>query len=159
MERRRFAAACALAGLAAANVVWVLRAEASVRPSSRPLVQGKISEKPPLSSSGRLFLSPAQITQALRSGTINRPVKSLLSVSSPLHYGDYVWNDKAIPTGPTWIRVDLRSQLISIFRSGNEIGTAVIVYGGDNKQTPLGTLHILAKSKNHRSSLYDAEMP
>ena len=117
------------------------------------------SEKLPLGSTARLFLSQAQISQALRSGTINRPVKSLLVVRSPLHYGEYIWNDKAIPSGPTWIRVDLRSQLISIFRAGHEIGTAVIVYGGDNKQTPLGNLHILAKAKVHRSSLYDAEMP
>lgn len=159
MKLRRIAAAWAFTGLTATNAISVLGTEASARPTSRALAQGKIPEKPPLRSSGRLLLSPAQIAQALRSGTINRPVKSLLSVSSPLHYGDYIWDDKAIPSGPTWIRVDLRSQLISIFRSGHEIGSAVIVYGGDNKQTPLGTLHILAKSKIHRSSLYGAEMP
>ena len=48
---------------------------------------------------------------------------------------------------------------MSVFRAGNEIGTAVIVYGGDNKETPVGKLHILGKARNHRSSLYDAEMP
>jgi lipoprotein-anchoring transpeptidase ErfK/SrfK len=84
---------------------------------------------------------------------------SLLAVRSPLHYGDYVWNEAGVPRGATWIRIDLRSQLISIFRAGNEIGTAVVVYGGDDRQTPLGTLHILAKARDHRSSLYDAEMP
>ena len=35
----------------------------------------------------------------------------------------------------------------------------MIVYGGDNKETPVGKLHILGKARNHRSSLYDAEMP
>ena len=69
------------------------------------------------------------------------------------------WNDRGVPAGPTWIRIDLGSQLISVFRAGHEIGTAVIVYGGDNKQTPLGKLHILGKARDHRSSLYDAEMP
>ena len=64
-----------------------------------------------------------------------------------------------IPAGPTWIRIDLGSQLISIFRAGHEIGTAVIVYGGDNKQTPIGKLHVLGKARDHRSSLYDAQMP
>ena len=64
-----------------------------------------------------------------------------------------------MPAGSTWVRVDLRSQLISVFRAGHEIGTAVIVYGGDNKQTPSGRLHILGKARHHRSSLYDAEMP
>jgi lipoprotein-anchoring transpeptidase ErfK/SrfK len=64
-----------------------------------------------------------------------------------------------VPAGPTWVRVDLGSQLISVFRGGHEIGTAVIVYGGDNKQTPAGKLHVLAKARDHRSSLYDAQMP
>jgi lipoprotein-anchoring transpeptidase ErfK/SrfK len=114
---------------------------------------------PPSAAEGRVFLSKAQLARALAVGTLDRPVKSLLAVQSPLHFGAYAWNDKAIPAGPTWIRVDLGSQLISIFRGGHEIGTAVIVYGGDNKETPAGTLHILGKAQNHRSSLYDAEMP
>lgn len=108
---------------------------------------------------GRLFLSAAQLDEARSSGTLDRPVKSLLMVPKVLRFGDYLWNDKSIPPGQTWIRVDLRSQLISIFRSGHEIGTAVIVYGGNNKKTPTGTLHILGKARQHRSSLYDAEMP
>jgi hypothetical protein len=108
---------------------------------------------------GRLFLSREQLTQARASGTLDRPVKSLLAVEKPLYFGDYQWNDRGVPAGPTWIRIDLGSQLISVFRAGHEIGTAVIVYGGDNKQTPLGTLHVLAKARDHRSSTYDAEMP
>ncbi len=107
----------------------------------------------------RLFLTTAQQDQAIASGTLDRPVKSLLSLKSPLHYGDFDWDDRGVPDGPTWIRVDLRSQLISVFRAGQEIGTAVIVYGGDNKRTPAGKLHILAKARDHRSSLYDAQMP
>jgi L,D-transpeptidase catalytic domain len=108
---------------------------------------------------GRVFLTEGQLKEVLASGTLDRPVKSLLAVQSPLHFGDYSWNDKAIPDGRTWIRIDLGSQLISVFRAGHEIGTAVIVYGGDNKETPLGRLHILGKAQDHRSSLYDAEMP
>jgi len=108
---------------------------------------------------GRILLSDNQLQQALAAGTLDRPVKSLLAVKAPLKFGDYAWNDAAIPTGPTWIRVDLGTQLISIFRAGHEIGTSVIVYGGDNKQTPPGKLHILAKARDHRSSLYDAPMP
>jgi lipoprotein-anchoring transpeptidase ErfK/SrfK len=83
----------------------------------------------------------------------------LLAVKAPLRFGDYTWNERGVPDGPTWLRVDLGSQLISIFRAGHEIGTAVIVYGGDNKRTPAGMLHILGKARDHRSSLYDAEMP
>jgi lipoprotein-anchoring transpeptidase ErfK/SrfK len=59
-----------------------------------------------------------------------------------------------------WIRVDLESQIISVFRAGHEIGTAVILYGATEKQTPNGTFPILAKIKDHRSITYDnAPMP
>jgi len=108
---------------------------------------------------GRDILTKAQLDQALVSGILDRRVKSLLAVDKPLQFGDFVWNDTAIPAGATWIRIDLGTQLISVFRDGHEIGTSVIVYGGDNKQTPGGKFHILAKDKDHRSSLYDAAMP
>jgi hypothetical protein len=108
---------------------------------------------------GRLYLNRAQVHEAIQAGTLDRPVRSLLAVPAPLHFGDFTWNDQGAPDGPTWVRVDLKSQLISVFRAGHEIGTAVIVYGADNKVTPTGRLHILGKVRDHRSSLYDAEMP
>jgi lipoprotein-anchoring transpeptidase ErfK/SrfK len=65
-----------------------------------------------------------------------------------------------VPAGRTWIRVDLDTQLISVFRAGHEIGTAVILYGADGVPTPTGHFPILAKLKDHRSSTYDgAPMP
>ena len=106
-----------------------------------------------------MFLSHAQTEQALASKTLDRPVKSLLAIRRPLQFGNYQWDDRSVAGGPLWIRVDLGAQLISVFRAGHEIGTAVIVYGGDNKQTPGGTLRILARDKDHRSSIYDADMP
>lgn len=132
-----------------APTVTAHRAAPAPEPASLPAEAAK----------GRTLLSDAQLQQALAAGTLDRPVKSLLAVKAPLQFGDYAWNDAAIPTGPTWIRVDLGTQLISVFRDGHEIGTSVIVYGGDNKQTPPGKLHILAKARDHRSSLYDAPMP
>jgi hypothetical protein len=144
----------ASAVLAAAGA-WALtmaRPEAHASPRAPVAVHAALDGE-------RNFLSQAQLREALNSGTLDRPVKSLLAVKAPLRFGDYAWNERGVPDGPTWLRVDLRSQLISIFRAGHEIGTAVIVYGGDNKRTPAGTLHILGKARDHRSSLYDAEMP
>lgn len=149
----------ALAALAAtATWSWLSAQPSRAISSERPAAQRPTAALP-AQSGERLFLSDAQVTQALASGTIDRPVKSLLAVNKPMEFGDFVWNDRAVASGPIWIRVDLRSQLISVFRGGNEIGTAVIVYGGDNKQTPTGKLHILGKDADHRSSLYDAAMP
>jgi lipoprotein-anchoring transpeptidase ErfK/SrfK len=95
----------------------------------------------------------------MEAGELDRPIASLLTIEKPLEYGEFRWDDRDIPAGKTWIRVDLKSQVLSVFRANHEIGTSVILYGADSKKTPPGTYHILAKAKVHRSSLYDAEMP
>jgi lipoprotein-anchoring transpeptidase ErfK/SrfK len=107
----------------------------------------------------RIAVPQASLRQALAVGTIDRPIKTILNVRRRMSYGDFVWNDRGVPTGQTWIRVDLQSQLLSVFRSGHEIGTAVILYGGDGVPTPTGKFPILAKLKDHRSATYDAPMP
>jgi lipoprotein-anchoring transpeptidase ErfK/SrfK len=76
-----------------------------------------------------------------------------------MNYGEFRWDDAGVPAGAAWVRVDLSTQLISVFRAGHEIGTAVILYGGDGVATPTGNFPILAKMKDHRSSTYDAPMP
>ncbi|KTT73714.1 hypothetical protein NS334_07045 [Sphingomonas endophytica] len=87
-------------------------------------------------------------------------VRSLLNIRRPMRFGDYVWNDIGVPDeGPVRVRVDLPRQMISVFRNGHEVGTAVILYGTDHKPTPTGTFPILARARSHMSSLYDAEMP
>ncbi|MDP1027833.1 L,D-transpeptidase family protein [Sphingomonas sp. KR1UV-12] len=88
-----------------------------------------------------------------------RQVRSVLNTPDAMHYGDYRWNDDGVADGPVWVRVDLAQQTVSVFRGGDEIGTAVILYGTDGKPTPTGTFPILEKAAEHRSTLYDAEMP
>lgn len=153
----------ALALLGASASLWALaltppavKVPALIRAAT---MESEAADLPLAARRDRVFLTDAQLKQAMRSGTVDRPIKSLLAVKAPLYFGEYSWNDTAIPAGPSWVRVDLQTQLISVFRAGHEIGTAVIVYGGDNKETPVGTQHIVAKARDHRSSLYDAEMP
>jgi len=88
-----------------------------------------------------------------------RPVRSLLETRGAMRFGDFRWDEDGVPAGPTWVRVDLAHQTISVFRGEHEIGTAVILYGTDGKPTPTGTFPILSRAVHHRSSLYDAEMP
>ena len=107
----------------------------------------------------RIAVTPAAMRQALAAGQIDRPIHSLLRVPDRMQFGDYRWDESGVPAGPLWIRVDKRSQLISVFRAGHEIGTAVILYGADGLETPTGKFPILAKFKNHRSATYDAPMP
>jgi lipoprotein-anchoring transpeptidase ErfK/SrfK len=76
-----------------------------------------------------------------------------------MRFGDFRWNDTGVAKGSIWIRVDLKSQILSVFRGGDEIGTAVILYGADSVPTPTGKFPIRAKLKDHRSANYDAPMP
>jgi len=115
---------------------------------------------PPPPMAGRIAVSPAQLKEAYAEGLVDRPIKTILDVPGPMTYGDFIWNDKGVPAGPAWIRVDLHAQLMSVFRSGHEIGTAVILYGADGLPTPTGRFPILAKLKDHKSITYDnAPMP
>ena len=86
-------------------------------------------------------------------------VRSLLNVRKKMYYGESVWNDRGVPRGPLTIQVDLTSQIISVFRDGHEIGTAVILYGASEKATPIGAFPVIAKMRRHRSATYDADMP
>lgn len=109
---------------------------------------------------GRIMLTPAQVREAYRAGLIDRPIRSILDIGERMEYGEFRWNDRGVPRGPVWIRIDLKSQLLSVFRAGHEIGTAVILYGTDGLPTPTGKFPILAKWKDHRSATYDnAPMP
>lgn len=85
--------------------------------------------------------------------------KSFLTVPTVMRHGDFVWNDAGIPRGKLLIWVDLRRQMISAFRGGHEIGTAVIVYGAEDRTSPEGRFPILNKQRHYHSRAYDAPMP
>lgn len=118
----------------------------------------KISE--PLANVERIAVPAADVHRALAAGLIDHPIKTILNVPQRLTYGDFRWDERGVPEGPVWIRVDPKAQLLSVFRGGNEIGTAVILYGARDVPTPTGKFPILAKLKDHRSATYDnAPMP
>ena len=91
--------------------------------------------------------------------TGGQTVRSMLNIRSPMTYGEHRWDEAGVPAGPVWIRIDLHDQILSVFRAGHEIGTAVVLYGADAKPTPIGTFPIIARLKDHRSAPYDAPMP
>lgn len=86
-------------------------------------------------------------------------VKRVLRLDSPLEHGDFAWDDKGVPAGPIVITIDLAAQTLSVFRGGHEIGVAAIMYGADEKPTPLGVYPITEKDADHVSNLYHAPMP
>jgi lipoprotein-anchoring transpeptidase ErfK/SrfK len=140
----------------------LLAGAAAVALSNRPPQRAEAARSlsAPALPPGRVAVTPAQVRQAFAAGLIDHPIRSILDIREPMQYGDFRWDDRGVPAGPTWIRIDLKSQLLSVFRSGHEIGTAVILYGTDGYPTPTGKFPILAKYKDHRSITYDnAPMP
>jgi hypothetical protein len=83
----------------------------------------------------------------------------MLQLDRPMRHGDYVWNDAGVPPGRVEILVDIGTQVLHVFRSGHEIGRAVILYGTDENPTPLGRFTITEKDVDHESNIYDAIMP
>lgn len=134
------------------------RTPAVQRVPAPPPARNAMAPTPPLE--GHIAISSSQLRDAYAAGLVDRPIKSLLDVPKRMTYGDFVWNDAGVPSGPVWVRIDLGSQILSVFRAGHEIGTAVILYGADGLPTPTGKFPILAKLKDHRSATYDgAPMP
>jgi len=97
-------------------------------------------------------------TLALPDGQ-RRTIRSVLNIAAPMEFGGYVWNEEGIPPAAIWVRIDLGRQLISVFRGGHEIGSAVILYGAGSNPTPAGAFKILQKAKDYHSRTYDAPMP
>jgi lipoprotein-anchoring transpeptidase ErfK/SrfK len=153
----------AVAAAAAPLALYSQHAAAPVQPIAHPPHSAIAAKGPPQSSpplAGRIQISDAQLHEAQAAGLVDQPIKTILDVPERMSYGEFVWNDRGVPAGPVWIRVDLGSQLLSVFRSGHEIGTAVILYGADGLATPTGKFPILAKWKDHKSATYgDAPMP
>lgn len=140
------------AGAAAAHYYTNYHLDDDERPLSAPPVQ-MVERGPRISYPAGQFP-----TLALPDGE-HRAVKSVLNIRNAMHYGDYVWNEQHVPAGEVWVRIDLARQLLSVFRDGHEIGSAVILYGTDGKPTPTGVFPVLEKRETHVSSLYDADMP
>lgn len=104
--------------------------------------------------------APAARTSA---STSNDPfvIKSILPIEGSIRYGDWFWDESAAPaTGKLVVTVDLEARVISAFRDGHEIGTAVALLGTRAHPTPVGTFPILTKEKDNISEKYNnAPMP
>ncbi len=150
-RRRALAAKLILAttALAIAGVATV----AARRPTPAPVA--RVASAPP-----RIAPAVAPVAPAPSPTPVPEPlaVKRVLDIG-PIKFGDYAWDTKGIPDGPVVITVDLAAQVLSVFRGGYEIGAAAILYGTDDKPTPLGTFPITMKDARHVSSIYGAPMP
>jgi hypothetical protein len=104
-------------------------------------------------------LSKKESEQLALNKILPKGTRSILKIQRTLRYGDFVWRREKIVSGPLTVQVSLKNQIISVFRGGHEIGTAVILYGAQGHDTPRGRFPITAKLEDHHSATYDAPMP
>ena len=148
------------AGLGLVGVAAVAAATFMIaQPADHPMTAAAHSIPSAPQTGDRISVPQGRQSQLALPGSERLAVKSVLNVPSRMKYGDFAWNEEGVPKGDLMVRVDLREQTIAVFRAGHEIGTAVILYGADEKPTPAGLYPIIEKRKQHRSNLYDAEMP
>lgn len=142
---------------------WAVRAAAATlvlaalaRLGTDP-IQSRVATPILAPSQDRITASPGRPLRL--AGMTPREVESVLNVRERMRYGQSLWNDAGVPPGPLWVRVDRDAQILSVFRGGHEIATAVILYGAPEKPTPAGRYPVLGKKLHHVSGSYGAEMP
>ncbi|GGN51036.1 hypothetical protein GCM10011349_23190 [Novosphingobium indicum] len=128
------------ASLAEANVAATKAAEPAAQ---APALASKPEEKPEVAAKDEPFV-----------------IKRILPIDGPIKYGDWHWDETNVPDGPIVITVDLDARVLSVFKSGYEIGATAVLLGTEDKPTPLGVFPITQKDIDHVSNIYTgAPMP
>ena len=112
-----------------------------------------------VAAADRTLLTGADTAAGAAAGLMPASARSILKINRGMRYGDFVWNDRDVPPGPISVFVDLRLQLLSVYRGPHEIGSAVILYGTEGHQTPLGLYPVMSKDRDYWSRTYGAPMP
>ncbi|WP_086736938.1 L,D-transpeptidase family protein [Erythrobacter colymbi] len=130
----------------------------AVRMIAAPVVQTLPVAPAPEPAAPKLAPAPAAAAPAGNGGFV---IRSILPIEGTIRYGDWFWDESAAPaTGQLVITVDLDARVISAFRDGHEIGTAVVLVGTQEHPTPLGVFPILTKERDNVSEKYNnAPMP
>ncbi len=147
-------ARCATPGFARRLSVVCLIALFGLLPKTAALAAADPSHSAP-----RVWYPANAYPQLSLPGGAQEIIRSMLDISKPMQFGDYVWDENRIGKGTVWVRIDLPRQILSVFRGGHEIGTAVILFGTDGRPTPTGRFTILEKKADYYSHNYHAPMP
>jgi len=146
-RRAQVAQTLAAAPAAPAAAARPARAEAAAIPAA-PAAEA-------LAGGARRAVPPA------KTALIDFPIRAELVIPRWLRPGEFAWNDEGVPAaGETVVVVNLRGRVLSVYKAGYEIGRSSIVWGADEKPTPIGTFKILEKDADHHSrTYYNAPMP
>jgi lipoprotein-anchoring transpeptidase ErfK/SrfK len=119
-----------------------------------PMVQAATNPPPPI-------IKPLPMLAAPGAYPARYTITKTMKFAAPVKFGDWAWNETKAPlTGPVLVTVDIASETLSVFRGGQQIGMTRMIYGDDDKQTPIGVFPITQKSEKHRSNIFtNAPMP
>src|SRR5687768_17955917 len=98
-----------------------------------------------------LVAMPSTAFAAAAKGPI---VLAMLTPDGQLQEGEYLWEPERAPKGKLEIVADVARDTHYVYRGGGEIGRTILIYGVDEKPTPLGSFPILQKKVHHISNLY-----
>ena len=144
--------------LGAGAAIWL--AKPPERPlSPRAVLAAEHAAPTAFSSTSATAASPAPAASTPAAADDRFVIKRILPISGPIKYGEWHWDEANVPDGPIVITVDLEARVVSIFRSGYEIGASAVLLGTQEKPTPTGVFPIMGKERHHTSNLYDAPMP
>lgn len=130
--------------------------------SVQPAQRSSPAEDNPADPEAFNYVAPPAYLAAIASPTPTDRrfvIKRILPIDGPIRYGEWHWDESGVPPGPLVITVDLKARVISVFRSGYEIGTAAVLLGTGQFPTPTGMFPISQKDAHHISNLYNAPMP
>ena len=84
----------------------------------------------------------------------------VISESTELRPGQFVWQPEAAPAGDVEIVVSIPLQRAYVYRAGTLIGISTVSTGREGYDTPTGSFNILQKHREHHSNRYNnAPMP
>ena len=140
--------------------VSALATLAACSPDAFPFDLGPLTARPQRSSAAPAVPpAPKPSTGPVDRAAPGFVLRGALALERPLDYGDYAWSPEGVAPGPRLIVVSIAAQRVYVYQGGVEIGRSSMLYGADDKPTPLGTFPSLEKRKDHVSNLYGAPMP
>ncbi|MEM1052540.1 MAG: L,D-transpeptidase family protein, partial [Pseudomonadota bacterium] len=145
----------------AARMIQVQNPDLPELPPAPAEITARAMEQAPSVAAPAPALAPAIAQAPKKKPEDPFVINSILPIEGTIRYGEWFWDESRAPAkGKLVVTVDLDARVISVFRDGHEIGTAVALLGTTSHPTPLGTFPILTKEKDNVSEKYDnAPMP
>src|SRR3546814_7081898 len=83
-------------------------------------------------------------------------IRSEIEPERPLQPGEFTWSPGEAK-GALVVVADLKTQMVHVYRGGEDIGVSTISPGRKGFESPHAVFPILAKNEDHYSDLYELQ--